>query len=80
MHVAAMKPDVLTKEDLDPKAIDKEKAILMEAARKEGKPENIMEKMVEGRLKNFYAERVLAEQPFVKDDKQTVGRSPRRAA
>ena len=45
----------------------------MEAARKEGKPENILEKMVEGRLKNFYAERVLSEQPFVKDDKQSVG-------
>jgi elongation factor Ts len=73
MHVAAMKPEVLSKEDLDPQAIDKERSILMEAARKEGKPENILEKMVEGRLKNFYAERVLAEQPFVKDDKQTVG-------
>jgi elongation factor Ts len=73
MHIAAMKPEVVSKEDLDPQAIVKEKAILMEAARKEGKPENILEKMVEGRLKNFYAERVLAEQPFVKDDKQTVG-------
>jgi len=73
MHIAAMKPEVLSKEDLDPTAIQKEKAILMEAARKEGKPENILEKMVEGRLKNFYAERVLSEQPFVKDEKQTVG-------
>ena len=44
-----------------------------EAARKEGKPENIIAKMVEGRLRNFYAERVLLEQPFVKDDKKTVG-------
>jgi elongation factor Ts len=73
MHATAMKPHVVNKEDLDPSAIQKEKTILMEAARKEGKPENILEKMVEGRLKNFYAERVLAEQPFVKDEKQTVG-------
>lgn len=73
MHVAAMKPSVVNKEDLDPAAVEKEREILSEAARKEGKPENIIAKMVEGRLKNFYAERVLAEQPFVKDDKQTVG-------
>ncbi len=74
MHVAAMKPEVVSKEDLDPAAIQKERSILLEAARKEGKPENVLEKMVEGRLKNFFAERVLAEQPFVKDDKQTVGK------
>jgi elongation factor Ts len=74
MHVAAMKPAVVNKEDLDPALVDKEREILSEAARKEGKPENIIAKMVEGRLKNFYAERVLTEQPFVKDDKQTVGK------
>ena len=74
MHVAAMKPEVVHKEHLDPAAIEKERSILMEAARKEGKPEAVLEKMVEGRLKNFFAERVLAEQPFVKDDKQTVGK------
>jgi Mrp family chromosome partitioning ATPase len=45
-----------------------------EQARKEGKPENIIGKMVEGRLRNFFAERVLLEQPFVKDDKLTVGK------
>ena len=43
-------------------------------ARQEGKPEPIIEKMVEGRMRNFYAEHVLEEQPFVKDDKQTVGK------
>jgi elongation factor Ts len=74
MHVAAMKPAVVNKEDLNPADVDKEREILSEAARKEGKPENIIAKMVEGRLKNFYAERVLLEQPFVKDDKQTVGK------
>ncbi len=74
MHIAAMKPQVLTKEDLNPADVDKEREILSEAARNEGKPENIIAKMVEGRLRNFFAERVLLEQPFVKDDKQTVGK------
>ena len=74
MHVAAMKPSVVKKEDLDLALVDKEREILSEAAKKEGKPENIIAKMVEGRLKNFYAERVLTEQPFVKDDKITVGK------
>ena len=53
--------------------MQKEREILSEAARKEGKPENIIQKMIEGRLRNFYAERVLLEQPFVKDDKKSVG-------
>jgi len=73
MHVAAMKPAALSKDEIDPKLVDKEREILRDAALKEGKPANIVDKMVEGRLKNFYAERVLTEQPFVKDDKQSVG-------
>ncbi len=73
MHIAAMRPAVLHKEDLDPDVVAKEREILSEAARKEGKPEKIIDKMVEGRLQNFYAECCLAEQPFVKDDKKTVG-------
>jgi elongation factor Ts len=73
LHIASMVPQVLAKEDLPAAEVDKEREILAEAARKEGKPENIIAKMVEGRLRNFYAERVLLEQPFVKDDKKTVG-------
>lgn len=73
MHVAAMNPQSATKEDLDPKVVEAERATLSEAARKEGKPENIIEKMIEGRMRNFYAENVLSEQPFVRDEKQTVG-------
>lgn len=73
MHIAAMKPSALTKEDLDPAIVAKEREILSEAARKEGKPENIIAKMIEGRLRNFYADKVLLEQPFAKDDKKTVG-------
>ena len=73
MHVAAMSPKAATKEDLDADLVAKERATLTEAARKEGKPDNIIEKMIEGRMRNFYAEHVLEEQPFVRDEKQTVG-------
>jgi elongation factor Ts len=73
MHVAAMRPKALRVDDLDPVVVARERDVLTDAARKEGKPENIISKMVEGRLRNFYAESVLLEQPFVKDDKQTVG-------
>ncbi len=74
MHIAAMRPQVLAKENLDAAEIEKEREILTVAARNEGKPENIIGKMVEGRLRNFFAERVLLEQPFVKDDKHTVAK------
>ncbi len=73
MHIAAMNPQAATKEDLDASVVSKERETLSEAARKEGKPENIIEKMIEGRMRNFYAEHVLEEQPFVRDEKQTVG-------
>jgi elongation factor Ts len=73
MHVVALAPQAITKEDLDPAVVAKEREILTEAARKEGKPENIIAKMIEGRLRNFFAQCVLLEQPFVKDDKQSVG-------
>jgi elongation factor Ts len=79
MHIAAMRPPVINIDELDPAEVDKEREILSEAARQEGKPENIIAKMVEGRLRNFYAQRCLAEQPFVKDDKQTVGKVAKNA-
>jgi elongation factor Ts len=74
MHIAAMRPKAIAIEELDPAIVESERAILTEAARKEGKPEKIIDKMVDGRMRNFFAECVLAEQPFVKDDKQTVGK------
>jgi elongation factor Ts len=74
MHAAAMRPKSTTTAELDPELVKKEREILTEQARKEGKPDNIIEKMIEGRMRNFYAEHVLSEQPFVKDDKQTVGK------
>jgi elongation factor Ts len=73
LHIAAMKPQSTTKADLDPELVNKEREIQKDRARQEGKPENIIEKMIEGRMKNFYAENVLEEQPFVKDESQTVG-------
>jgi len=73
MHVVALAPQALTKENLDPEVVAKEREILTEAARAEGKPANIIAKMIEGRLRNFFSQCVLLEQPFVKDDKQTVG-------
>jgi len=79
MHVAAMRPAVVYKEELDPAVVAKEREILSAAARQEGKPEKIIDKMVEGRLRNFYAECCLAEQPFVKDDKKTVGQVAKEA-
>jgi elongation factor Ts len=79
MHVAAMRPAVLFKEELDPAVVAKEREILAAAARQEGKPDNIIDKMVEGRLRNYYAECCLAEQPFVKDDKKSVGQVAKEA-
>ncbi len=74
MHVAAMKPQAVNKDALDPTAVEKERQTQIERARKEGKPDNIIEKMIEGRMRNFFSEVVLEEQPFIKDDKQSVGK------
>ena len=79
MHVVALAPQAITKEDLDPVAVAKEREILTEAARGEGKPENIIAKMIEGRRRNFFSQCGLLEQPFVKDDKQTVGQLAKSA-
>ena len=82
MHIAAMRPAVLPTEELDPAVVAKEREILSAPARKEGKPEKIIAKMVEGRLRNFYAERCLVEQPIaneMKDGKKTVGQVAKEA-
>ena len=72
MHIAAMRPEGLTPEDIPAETVEQEREVLKQAALQEGKPENIVEKMVEGRLKNYFAGKVLTAQPFVKDDKMTV--------
>ena len=73
MHIVAGGPTAVTKEDLDPATVAKEREFLTDQARKEGKPENIIAKMIEGRMKNFYAAQVLCEQQFVKDTEKLVG-------
>ena len=72
MHVAATNPMALTTEELDPAAVEREKAIFADQARQTGKPEAIIEKMVEGRLRKFYEEVVLIKQAFVLNPDITV--------
>jgi elongation factor Ts len=74
MQITAVNPQYLAKEDVPAEVIEKEKEILMNQAINEGKPANIAEKMVAGRLNKFYKENVLIEQPYVKDDKISVGK------
>ena len=72
MHIAANKPEFMTIENVDPSAVEREKKVFIESGATAGKPENIVEKMVEGRIKKWYAESVLEEQPFVMDPSKTV--------
>ncbi len=72
MHIAANKPEFMTIADVDPKAVEREKKVFIESGATAGKPENIVEKMVEGRINKWYAESVLEEQPFVMDPSKTV--------
>ena len=72
MHIAATSPAAATVEDLDPALVEKEKAFLTEQARESGKPENIIENMIKGRIKKFFKEVVLVEQQFVMNPDQTI--------
>lgn len=72
MHIAANKPDFMTIADVDAKAVEREKKVFIESGATDGKPENIVEKMVDGRIQKWYAESVLEEQPFVMDPSKKV--------
>ena len=72
MHVAATAPQSLRIDDLDPVAIERDRAVLIEQAKESGRPENIIEKMVSGRLQKFYQEVVLLEQTFVIDNETKI--------
>lgn len=72
MHIAAAKPLFLTREEVPTETIDHEKEILRQQALNEGKPANIVDKMVEGRVSKYYKEVCLLEQPFVKDSDKTI--------
>ena len=72
MHIAASAPISITREEIPQRTLAREKEIYADQARQSGKPENIIEKMTEGRLNKFYQENVLLEQTFVKDPDKTV--------
>jgi elongation factor Ts len=73
MQVAAMKPIAVERESIPPEVIEREKRILMESDEIKAKPENVRSKIVEGRLEKFYQMAALLEQPFIKNEKITVG-------
>ena len=74
MHIASMKPLAATTAELDPAIVEKERQIQTAIASESGKPANVVEKMVEGRIRKFYQESVLLEQAFVMDPDVTVGK------
>jgi elongation factor Ts len=72
MQIAAAKPEYVRREDVPQDTIESEKRILRQQALNEGKPEKIVDKMVEGRIEKYYKESCLLEQPFIKDTDITV--------
>ncbi len=72
LHIAAMSPKYLSREDVDQAELDRETEVLKNQAMAEGKPENIVERIVMGRLNKFYEEFCLLDQKFVKDDSLTI--------
>ena len=74
MHAAAMRPEYIKKQDVPQEQVEKEKKILTEEAIREGKPANIAEKIVMGRISKYFKEICLEEQEFVKDNSLTVGK------
>ena len=74
MHAAAMRPEYVTKEQVPADQLENEKKVLTEQAIAEGKPANIAEKMVMGRINKYYKEICLEEQDFVKDNSVTVSK------
>lgn len=79
MHIAAASPLALKVEELDQATVDRERAVYADQARESGKPESIIEKMVEGRMRKFYEESVLLSQAFVVDPDVTVEAAVKRA-
>ena len=80
MHIAAARPEAVSRDDVDPALLARERDILAAQARASGKPEAIIDKMVEGRLRKFYEDVVLTEQTFVIDGESRVGDAIARAA
>ena len=80
MHIAAARPQAVSQDDLDQEAVERERQVLIEQARESGRPDNIIEKMVEGRLRKFYEEVCLLEQTFVVDGESKVSAIVEQAA
>lgn len=72
MQVAASQPEYLSVDEVPESVIEKEKEIYKEQLRKEGKPEDALDKICEGKINKFYEEKVLLKQPFIKDDAKTI--------
>jgi elongation factor Ts len=72
LQIAAMKPEFVSVEAIPSEVLEREKKILAEQTRQEGKPEHMIDRIVEGKLRKFYQEKVLLEQPFIKDEKKSV--------
>ncbi len=79
MHIAATNPLALDVEDLDPEVVERERSVLREQARESGKPDNIIDKMIEGRIRKFYEESVLLKQVFVIDGENSVEKAVKNA-
>lgn len=79
MHIAAINPASLSEADLDQALVDKERSVLTEQARESGKPENVIEKMIEGRMKKYFSEVTLLNQSFVINPDLTVGAAAKEA-
>jgi elongation factor Ts len=80
LHIASADPIGVNPDDIPAELLDRERRIAEEQVAKEGKPENIRSKIVDGKLKKFVAERTLTEQPYVKDDSKTVGQLLKEAS
>ena len=79
MHIAAEQPRYVRSEDLPEEELEREKEIYRALARKEGKPENVIDRIIEGRVKKYCSEVCLLEQAYVRDDQKTVGQLLREA-
>jgi elongation factor Ts len=72
MHIAASSPLAVSEADIPAEVVERERAVYLEQVRNEGKPENIQEKIVEGKIRKFFEEATLLKQPFVKNPDQTI--------
>lgn len=72
MHVAAFSPSALSRDEIDPEIVENERRVAEATAKEEGKPEQALPKIVEGRVNSYFKDNVLLDQPFAKDPKKTV--------